>query len=89
MLNAHPDLHLTHEASFYLDPRGDRLAADGRAWFERYSASFSFAFLGVARSAVLDRLDGTGTPTRRDVVAAVMASARKNVTLRFLLITSE
>ena len=75
MLNAHPDLHLTHEASFYLDPRGDRLAADGRAWFERYSASFSFAFLGVARSAVLDRLDGTGTPTRRDVVAAVMASA--------------
>lgn len=75
MLNAHPELHLTHEASFYLDPRGDRLAADGRAWFERYSASFSFAFLGVPRSAVLDRLPASGPVARRDVVAAVMAAA--------------
>jgi len=75
MLNAHPDLHLTHEASFYLDPRGDRLADDGRAWFERYSASFSFGFLRVPRSAVLDRMGGPGTPSRRDAVAAVMAAA--------------
>ena len=75
MLDAHPDLHLTHEASFYLDPRGERLAADGRAWFDRYSASFSFAFLGVPRSAVLERLPATDTATRRDAVAAVMTAA--------------
>ena len=75
MLNAHPNLHLTHEASFYLDPRGDRLADDGRAWFERYSRSFSFAFLGVSRSEVTDQLDGVATPTRRDAVAAVMRAA--------------
>ena len=75
MLNAHPNLHLTHEASFYLDPRGNSLAGDGRAWFERYSRSFSFAFLGVSRSDVTDELDGIRAPTRREAVAAVMQAA--------------
>lgn len=75
MLNAHPNLHLTHEASFYLDPRGNALASDGRAWFERYARSFSFAFLGVSRSEVTDHLDGVATTTRRDAVAAVMRAA--------------
>ena len=75
MLNAHPNLHLTHEASFYLDPRGKSLAADGRAWFERYARSFSFAFLGVSRSEVTEQLDALSTPTRRDAVEAIMRAA--------------
>ncbi len=75
MLNAHPNVHLTHEASFYLDLRGGALAADGRAWFDRYAQSFSFAFLGVARSAVTGPLDALAEPTRRDAVAAVMRAA--------------
>ena len=84
MLNAHPNLHLTHEASFYLDPRGNSLAGDGRAWFERYAQTFSFAFLGVARSEVTEELDDLPTPTRRDAVAAVMrAAARQRGKARF------
>ena len=75
MLNAHPNLHLTHEASFYLDARGNASADDGRAWFDRYARTFSFAFLGVGRSEVTDQLDGLPAPTRRDVVAAVMRAA--------------
>ncbi|MBL8777686.1 MAG: sulfotransferase [Acidimicrobiales bacterium] len=75
MLNAHPNIHLTHEASFYLDPRGNGLADDGRAWFDRYARTFSFAFLGVPRSAVTDQLDTLAAPARRDAVAAVMRAA--------------
>lgn len=75
MLNAHPGLHLTHEGSYYLDQRAEAVAGDGRAWFDRYSASFSFAFLGVPRSAVVDRLSGLAAPTRRDAVTAIMAAA--------------
>lgn len=75
MLNAHPHIHLTHEASFYLDLRGKRLAGDGRAWFDRYRQSFSFAFLDVPLSAVTDRLDRLAGPTRADAVEAVLRSA--------------
>lgn len=75
MLDAHPDLHLTHEASFYVDPLGGRLADDGRAWFDRYRRSFSFAWLGVDPAAVHDRLSAQSAPRRRDAVAAVLAAA--------------
>lgn len=75
MLNAHPRIHLTHEASSYLDPRGKRLAGDGRAWFDRYRHSFSFAFLDVPLSAVTAPLDRIAGPTRADAVEAVLRSA--------------
>ncbi len=75
MLNAHPHIHLTHEASFYLDPRGKRLAGDGRAWFDRYRHSFSFAFLDVPLSAVTEPLDRIAGATRADAVEAVLRSA--------------
>ncbi len=75
MLNAHPNVHLTHEGSFYLDPRGKSLAPDGRAWFDRYARTFSFAYLGLSRSAVTDQLAGLASPSRRDAVAAVMRAA--------------
>ncbi|MEL7210498.1 MAG: sulfotransferase, partial [Actinomycetota bacterium] len=75
MLNAHPAIHVTHEASFYLDPRGSALAEDGRAWFERYRHSFSFAWLRVPTDEVEARLAARRAPTRRDAVAEVMAVA--------------
>ena len=75
MLNAHPRIHLTHEASFYLDPRGKKLAGDGRGWFERYRRSFSFAFLRVPLSPVTGRLHLLAAPNRRDAVTAVMRAA--------------
>jgi hypothetical protein len=78
MLDAHPELHLTHEASFYVDPLGGRLADDGAAWFERYQRSFSFAWLQVPPREVLadvDATDGGRAPTRADVVTAVMRVA--------------
>jgi hypothetical protein len=75
MVNAHPRIHLTHEASFYLDPRGNSLADDGPAWFDRYRQSFSFAFLGVPLGPVDKCLGAATAPTRRDAVAAVLRTA--------------
>lgn len=75
MLDAHPNLHLAHEASFYVDPLGARLADDGNAWFERYRRSFSFAWLGVAPADVRRRLAEHERPTRQHAVRAVLASA--------------
>ena len=41
MLNAHPRIYLTHEASFYVAEVAAR-RLDGRAWLERYFESPSF-----------------------------------------------
>jgi hypothetical protein len=75
MLNAHPRLHLTHEASFYVDPRGNRLAGDADAWFARYRQLFPFRFLELSCAAVTDRFRSRPSPARADVVQAVMAEA--------------
>lgn len=75
MLNAHPRIHLTHEASFYVDPRANRLSGDADAWFARYRQLFPFRFLELSCSALTTRFRSCPSPERADVVRAVMAEA--------------
>ena len=45
MMNAHPRIHITHEASFYSYARHAPPDGDGREWLERYFDTFSFRWL--------------------------------------------
>ena len=45
MLNAHPRIHLTHEASFYVGRQFLPRRFSASDWLERYFKSFSFAWL--------------------------------------------
>lgn len=47
MLNAHPRIHLTHEAFFYAYARHAVLQESASAWLERYFKTFSFAWTGL------------------------------------------
>ncbi len=48
MRNAHPRIHLTHEASFYPGTRRPlRRAAGGQEWLDVYLRSFAFRWLGI------------------------------------------
>lgn len=69
MLCAHPRIHLTHEASFYLWERPGPL----RAVAERYVESFSFRWLQLDPRPLLDGLAPDARP--RDLYAAVMRAA--------------
>lgn len=70
MLCAHPRIHLTHEASFYLWERNDRTL---RALAERYVRSFSFRWLRLDPRPILDGLPAHARP--RDLFTAVMRAA--------------
>lgn len=52
MLNAHPRIHLTHEAGFYSAAEPFRKRLGARAWLERYYGSFPFAWLGLTLAEV-------------------------------------
>jgi hypothetical protein len=56
MLNAHPRIYLTHEASFYLTMRGPARGMAGRQWLERYVSTFSFKWLRLAAGPLFARL---------------------------------
>lgn len=45
MLNAHPRIHLTHEAAFYSYARHAPAGCAPREWLERYFDTYSFAWL--------------------------------------------
>lgn len=71
MLNAHPRIHITHEAGFYSYARHAPSEVSVRDWLERYFQTYSFAYLGLdpkaVRAAVPDPLP------RRDIVLAYRA----------------
>lgn len=71
MLNAHPRIHITHEAGFYSYARHAPEQVSVRDWLERYFQTYSFAYLGldpqVIRKAVPDPLP------RREIVLAYRA----------------
>jgi hypothetical protein len=56
MLNAHPRIHLTHEAGFYSAAQPFRKRLSARAWLERYYGSFPFAWLGLSVAEVESEL---------------------------------
>jgi Sulfotransferase family len=53
MLNAHPRIYLTHEASFYLTPAYHEKRSSGEEWLEWYLGSFFFAWLFLHPDPVL------------------------------------
>ncbi len=71
MLNAHPRIHITHEAGFYSYARHAPKDVSVRDWLERYFQTYSFAYLGLSpatiRAAVPDPLP------RADIVLAYQA----------------
>jgi hypothetical protein len=56
MLNAHPRIHITHEAAFYTYARHAPRDVSIRAWLERYFETFSFAWLRLDPQEILDAL---------------------------------
>src|SRR3989442_13498055 len=56
MLNAHPRIHLTHEAGFYSYTRHAPPALSATERLERYFQTFSFAWLRLDPQAVRDQL---------------------------------
>ena len=73
MLNAHPRIYLTHEASFYLSAAAAK-RMDGRAWLEHYFHSASFAWLGVMPADVRRGL--SETLPRKEIARAFNAVMR-------------
>ena len=75
MLNAHPRIHLTHEASFYVGRQFLPRRFSASDWLELYFKSFSFAWLMIHPEEVREDLARThpvrggpsspGSPTRR------------------------
>jgi hypothetical protein len=47
MLNAHPRIHITHEAAFYSYARHAPPHVSASQWLERYFETYSFAWLGL------------------------------------------
>src|SRR5579871_2540590 len=56
MLNAHPRIHVTHEAGFYSYARHAPPGLSATAWLERYFETFSFAWLHLDPQVVRDEL---------------------------------
>ena len=56
MLNAHPRIHLTHEAFFYAYARFAHLQPTAGGWLDRYLDTFSFAWTGVDPDEVRSEL---------------------------------
>lgn len=56
MLNAHPRIHITHEAGFYSYTRHAPSHLSATEWLERYFETFSFAWLGLSPQEIRDTL---------------------------------
>lgn len=52
MLNAHPRIHITHEASFYSYARHAPVDVSASQWLERYFQTYSYAYLGLDPATV-------------------------------------
>lgn len=77
MLNAHPRIYVTHEASFYMSAlTAPRL--DGRAWLEHFFHSAAFAWLRTdpedVRSRVPETLPRADIPKAYNAVMAAKAA---------------
>lgn len=71
MLNAHPRIHITHEAGFYSYARHAPAHVSADEWLERFFQTYSFAYLGLDPDAIR-----AGLPRplpRKDIVLAYKA----------------
>ncbi len=85
LLNAHPRIYLTHEASFYLIRSGLPERPSPDQWLGRYFRSGSFAFLRLGRAEVRAELQrGPGSDRLAGAYRAVMrAKARQYAKPRY------
>lgn len=56
VLNAHPRIHITHEAAFFSYARHAPKGSSAEAWLERYFETFSFAWLRLDPREVREAL---------------------------------
>ncbi|MBW1871279.1 MAG: sulfotransferase [Deltaproteobacteria bacterium] len=56
MLNAHPHIYLTHEASFYLSTAGFKTETSLADWLNYYARTPSFAWLRLSAASIHDQL---------------------------------
>jgi hypothetical protein len=80
MLDAHPRIHVTHEAAFYVYRAAAPPRASAREWLVRYFDTFSFAWLRVAPAEVLEELAAMPSPQR--TADAARALMRRKARLR-------
>lgn len=71
MLNAHPRIHITHEAGFYSYARHAPPHVSADEWLERFFQTYSFAYLGVDPQVIRAALPHP--LSRRDIVLAYKA----------------
>lgn len=85
MLNAHPRIHVTHEAGFYSYARHAAKGASVDEWLERYFETFSFAWLRLPPQEVRDALPGGLSMERVSEVFKVImrAKARQQGKIRY------
>lgn len=89
MLNAHPNLYLTHEASFYLGSQFVPDRASTSDWLETYFRSLFFSWLNIDAETIRQELSSTHPPPVArhhlpDAYKAIMrACARKHNKIRY------
>jgi hypothetical protein len=72
ILNAHPRIYLTHEASFYLGSTGRSRELGVFEWFQRYVGTLAFAWLKVDAGEVKKELAGDSDDGQFRAFSAVM-----------------
>lgn len=73
LLNAHPRIYLTHEASFYLIGSGLSKGPSASQWLERYMRSAVFAWLRLNPALVRAELTAAGDPKEpKEAYRAIM-----------------
>ena len=71
MLNAHPRIHITHEAGFYSYARHAPQSVSADQWLERFFQTYSFAYLGLQPQRIRESLPSP--LPRQDIVLAYKA----------------
>src|SRR5512143_1138477 len=73
MMNAHPRIHITHEAGFYSYARHAPPGSDARQWLERYFETYSFRWLRLDREVVRAALPAeTSLERLNDICRVIM-----------------
>ncbi len=73
MLNAHPRIHITHEAAFYSYAQHMPAGSSVDEWLERYFETFSFAWMRLDPREVRDALPrGLSKDQMREVYLTIM-----------------
>jgi hypothetical protein len=83
MLNAHPNIYITHEAAFYNYSIGPSQKLDAPSWLERYFKSFPYAYLPVDADTIRSELVRDRPGLASAFVAIMRAVAKRYGKTRF------